>query len=180
MYVLACSHVITLVVHVGKLGLCSKIKWDFFLNVPEKQMQISHRLINMRKHNLKKLLKNLTGSDHPLPGVLSQLHWIHLGLSEQLGNKCTFESIQSRAHHLRTRLQLQDNVSRTSATLVRFLSLFSVFVQPETETSFKKPHLNSNHVQGHICAFLLQFLTVSHSKLETDWVTAFNHGAYHQ
>lgn len=74
MHILACSHLITLVVQVGELRLRSKVKGDFFFDVSEKQMQISHQLINVRKYYLKKLLKNLTGSDHPLPGALSQLH----------------------------------------------------------------------------------------------------------
>lgn len=73
MHILACSHLITLVVQVRELRLRSEVKGDFFLNVPEKKMQISHRLIDVRKNYLEKSLKNLTGSDHPLPGALSQL-----------------------------------------------------------------------------------------------------------
>lgn len=42
MHILACRHLITLVVQVGELRLCSKVKGDFFLDVPEMQMQISH------------------------------------------------------------------------------------------------------------------------------------------
>lgn len=54
-HVLARSHLITLVVQVAELRLRSKVKGDFLLDVPEKQMPISSGLIWARRLDLEKL-----------------------------------------------------------------------------------------------------------------------------